>query len=216
MHTNLLVVLGSSRSGHHAVGNWILHLLGDNLPSVPNCIPHRDGPVVTPPLKEPATWWGWFFEDQTLDTVQAVAQKTPTPGDTKVVLVVRAFPNWLASSLAWKLYPRCDSYMRFLAKLWVNNAKSALALPEGPRVLFERWVQHEEYRKTCAKGLGIEYKPGGVDTPATFGPSSYQDMEVLTRGQKMKDNPRFQKHLSENSEAIELTEKLFGEQPWSL
>ncbi len=99
------------------------------------------------------------------------------------VLLLRSYPNWLASIVSH--FPDHSCFDVMIDK-WVSHAKAAATIPT---ILFERWVK---------AGHGDD-----IDIGKTFGSfTKFDSGSVLTRGAQMRGNPTYDRLLSARTDAV--------------
>lgn len=169
------------------------------------------------------------------------------------IIILRDVYNWLTSTLvecrrtnlsqlpehasknpqAWfhyactidaKDYINIDIIMRS----WILHAREILGKTnflEEPKyfILFNRWLQEEQYRKDICKFLGVEYreelihqvarvsgKAGSFDSAPLYDGKA-QTMLLMHRWEFFMANPLYWEVLERYPEAEELSKELFGE-----
>jgi hypothetical protein len=241
MFQNHAAMVSLLRSGHHAVAEWMMHLMPDPIEFIDDFwdknFPERDQDELTiPPLEEAVKWYFWSFENARIKLVMDYLEPLEVPGRRLNVVVVRDFPNWLASYCKWflrfkaragtpqeDLGRRLGAGLAYTIPIWHNHADAALNPPEGVEpILYNKWFVSPRYRWRLARRLGLRYRKGGLDEiKSTWGGGSSftrmayhgmaQQMPVLTRWRLLKDEKWFRKVLLQNKMALEKSKDLFGE-----
>jgi len=91
----------------------------------------------------------------------------------KRMVIIRDPWNWKASRKKTKLANRDD--------LWKQHALSPI-----PKILFNKWVSDEEYRKTLCKNLSIPFTDIAFQEVFWHGKSHFDNMNVLERYKEVK------------------------------
>lgn len=91
----------------------------------------------------------------------------------KRMIIIRDPWNWKASRKRSKLALRDD--------IWIQHA-----LNPTPKVLFNRWVMEEEYRKNLCKSLSVPFTDAGFREVFWHGRSHFDNMNVLERFKEEK------------------------------
>lgn len=209
------LVVGLSRSGHHAVANWICH----NFPGkvsfendflkdkARNCIIYNNAGKDS---AEVYTLENYDLEEKSISISQA-----------RWVFVLRDFYNWSASFLldAYSYSPDVHGRIDLLKK-YLRQALNVKIYQTGrcTYVDFNRWFAYREYRADLADELGLNKGDKGLNEIMDYGRGSTfdgmdydgraQEMDVLGRWRHVMDNEYFVKLLKDR-ELLYLTREFF-------
>jgi len=239
----LFVVIGMHRSGHHGVLNWIceqhgcithlnnVYLSKDHksfeTPRPDICITrYGDNPYDLLVNLETFDLRRWH--NQGWDESDAIRRAD----EVQVILVLRRFRNWLASTA---MHPgnRClkGTVRQDVIEDWCvrrfNPYRShmAAALGKSPIgdllvIRFDHWFAFPEYRKELAKQLGVPFTDAGLNTVprfaagSTFDKRKYdgkaQEMKVLERWKKAQGTEPYEKLMKRDPELDRLSEEYFS------
>lgn len=202
-----LRIVGMSRSGNHAIINWLLNQLAGKWVFL-NCVEPRSNPFETArPLdcgnrvlaSEPhlrgaeerqirrlAEWLVFSQEDTflgpALDTRAMAAQGLSRAGAD--IIVLRDPYNLMASRKRFGWRPVTPVTER---RIWKQHAKHVLAgRGFGGRtlipILYNHWVASESYRRQISRQLGLQFCDEGRDkTAACGGGSSFDGYGTVSR-----------------------------------
>ena len=225
MNQTELHVLGMSRSGNHAITEWIfLQAAGRKL--LLNCAEGKTNPFLTcrpledgvpwrvePPIDIEAERQGCFspkdllihtYEDSWLAHAfsrefAANHEAWVGPSRRRVELVILRDPfNLFASRLAMG----CALSAKVASRMWRQHARVALsARRSGPverrAVLYNRWVEDREYRRDLAYFLGLPFTDRGHDKVAMCaGGSSFDGTVYDGRATAMPTNGRWRRYAN--------------------
>ncbi|ESR25722.1 hypothetical protein [Lutibaculum baratangense] len=195
-------ILGMSRSGNHAISNWI-YQQSENPKVVLNCAEGKTNPFLTcrplgsgrPWRAEPGidleaegqgrltrkaalihtyedSWFGHAFSTQ----LNQEHDRWVGPSRRRVRLLVLRDPFNLFAS---RIRMGCDLSSHVAQRMWKQHARAALgggsARPAGLRVvLYNRWAVDRTYRRDLAHALGIAFTDQGAnEVPDCAGGSSF-------------------------------------------
>jgi hypothetical protein len=110
------------------------------------------------------------------------------------VVVCRSPYNHYASVLKWRRNRRLRKPKNF-SSVWINLAKEALGERDGlpsekTVILYDKWFISEDYRRSIAEQLGLEFTDRRLNIVMNIGVhnnrgSSFDGMQYKTAGQKM-------------------------------
>ena len=144
--------------------------------------------------------------------------------NTKLVVVLRDFKNWIASciKMAGRDGKRYDSIINDnKINLYKDHCKFFFE-PNGIEyVLFNQWFTSEEYRRDLAARLDLDFTDAAIDQGSPFGGgSSFDKMEYLKSASMMKVNDRYsqmenhpvyKKIIQDNLEILEMSNEIFAD-----
>ncbi len=163
-----LSMIAMPRTGHRAVMLW----LAGKTETV-----RRDRPIGN-------------IEGKSFDESMAICEQT----GTAPVMLLRDYPNWLASMVTFFETCRNDSRrMNKFVDCWMTHMENAFSVPT---ILFPNWV-------AAGHGDGITVNP---DSPVT----KFVGGSVLDRGSQMGDHPMYLEMMSTRQDAISISEKVFN------
>jgi hypothetical protein len=231
-----LALVALSRSGHHAVMNWLLAQMGDVWELGPigladMALRQWDGERLVDRVKtkdmealplEPTKWFLRSFENTYVGKVKRTV-------DSPIVLVIRDLKNWLASLWQWheNMGFRWDEEQTaYYLSVWKDHAVWTL-FGNGEGIItirYDKWVQDMEYRKYKSVALGIHTLEAFVrgeeakTKVATAGGGSsfdYQatdavDLDVFNRWEDVDDRAALAEVLRLHPDAVLLDKELFG------
>lgn len=218
-----LHVLGMSRSGNHAITDWIfLQATGRKL--LLNCAEGKTNPFLTcrplerdipwradPPMEIEAERHGRFaakdllihtYEDSWLG--HAFSREFTEhhdawvgPSRRRVELVILRDPfNLFASRMALE----CKLSLRDAPRMWRQHAGVALssAVPgrvERRAIIYNKWVRDRDYRRDLAHFLGLPFTDSGVNAiPSCGGGSSFDGTIYDGRAADMATGERWRRY----------------------
>ena len=145
-------------------------------------------------------------------------------GTQRNLILLRSPHNNLASLFASRLRGRIDKINDF-QYLWKQYADEVLSITNylGDSkivILFDEWFQSENYRKYLSSLLGVEYTDRtdvGINRVIRLGSSfdgkkyqgKAQQMKVLDRWKKYKDNSEYREILLGDEDIVERTKEIF-------
>ena len=222
--------LAMRRSGHHAVLNWILRQVRGPGLFLNDCRLDADGNVAgnrfsrtVNPAGEgvPNDLYLCNFEDLGVEELAALLGRARSRGPSERVLhllVVRDPFNWVASRL--KAEPGLP--LAGLVERWKGHVRECLGrtrtFPDVVPADFSRWVADDEYRRTLATALGLDFDDRGFREVELPGLSSFDtgrvqedNSVVLERWKDFRGDEAWRAAL--DAEVIELAEAFFGFNP---
>jgi hypothetical protein len=243
MYSNYCVS-GLARSGHHAVLYWLAGMMPAKVIffNTPDYNALKEGFIDAPSSPVifndhlPGNIDIFNLENRTVRETSAVKLSPLFEKPVFTVYVIRDVYNNLASCTGSTLKRKDFSQAEMTARLhqrckcWINHAENALLysrIPEGTVsedlmyfIKYPDWRTDEEYRRTVADQLGLEYNekyldyiPGHGDG-SSFSGLKYQNraylMDVNRRYKQMKDNKLYLSLFRNFPEMEKLNEKLFG------
>lgn len=203
----IYVVAGMQRSGHHAVAFWLGKHIGEH---------KYINDVLFPPQK---------YQEKPCNMLLSYENKDPEifrdETAEKVLVVIRDPYNWLASRLKGeglyyvfteKTIPR----YKLLIEYATNNPP-----PNVVCVNYNEWFSNKDYRKEIIESCGLTFTDKGINSLSKWGGGSSfdlkkykgkaQEMKVLERWKKMKNNEKYRHILLEkHPELQEIALKIFG------
>ncbi|CUH36900.1 hypothetical protein JSE7799_01248 [Jannaschia seosinensis] len=217
-------VLGMSRSGNHAICNWIFNQ-ADEPKLLLNCAEGKTNPFVTcRPFSSGQPGWR-----ETPEPARHGA--APKAGTERALLMHSYEDSWLAHAFSKELeahhdmwlgpsrrrvrllilrdpYNLCASRMRMgatlsphvLRQMWKQHAREALddtrKVENKVIVLYNRWSTEAAYRRDIAEELGLNFTDAGADqVPRTMGGSSFDGTSFDGRAAEMATNERWKAYV---------------------
>lgn len=221
----LVRVVGLSRSGNHAVIDWVLRQLSGRWCFL-NCVEPRADPVVTarplhdgrraiaagvdleagPDGRRPTDWILFSQEDTFLgpalgpEATRIQEQALGRPRESLDVLILRDPFNLMAS----RRKMGCSAVNeRTAMRIWKQHARAALT-GRGPghgpplAISYGGWVRDPGYRRTISGRLGIPHSEEGLERVAGCGGgSSFDGMAYDGRAREMAVFDRW-RHFAED------------------
>jgi hypothetical protein len=238
-HSNYIVkllIIALSRSGHHAVINWIASQLPGTTFHHNNCNENfRPTQTKNYGNGEPINHI-WNFEDFNLEGCNEIIKESDFD---QILLVMRDPFNWMASCLkkgTWHANLRslqvkqfndtdwyCPWFSRTMSryKMYLQYAaqieRHENYLEKFLDINYNKWVKNINYRKELAKKIGFEFTDKGIDFipkfggGSSFGSETIKDLDVLNRWKYYKDDPSYWKLLDD--EFIEFSRRYFNFDP---
>jgi len=219
------IVIGTSRSGHHAIINWLCLQVG-NITHLNGCF-ERDGVFVpenkiTPYGKMPNK--NILYSLENFDPVtfnKYKNMKVFKESSHKIIIVVRDAYNWIASHMK-KWGSENHLYTRLV--IWKHQVEECLYrknISDITDINFNLWTLSKDYRMSISKKLGFLFTDAGFNTIPKFGSGSSfsnfkhdgkaQNLDVLNRHRFFKDDRLYKSLFFKNTYLTELTTKYFGE-----
>jgi len=228
MKKKIIRVWALMRSGHHAIIDWIFYNLNSPKIFINNCRNKTKFHYVVVnefgnkpkkfKLKELSNFKNIIvnFEHKNLnickDSNWGNLKKIAKPID---VVVVRDPFNWVASSLSKKTFKQPININMDLWKQYANECLKENLISNRIPIKFNDWFSNSEYRKLIADRLKIsndEYIINKISTRSSFDGYKFkknaQDMKVLERWKKFKNDKRFLSHVN-HKDVKKLSKKLF-------
>jgi hypothetical protein len=234
-----LVVLAMSRSGHHAVINWIAK-------QAAGVVRHVNHAHIGWPARElvgteeveiinngPGQLTIYSIEDFWLPHWNDFDfSHFPALEDSRVLIIARDPYNWIASSLeiggdCAKLIEPFTNEMNFHGtrlEIYLKQLRCVMG-EENPTGLdiypinFNKWFESQVYRQEIARELNFEFSDQGLHQVSEFGGGSSfdsdkgarngQTMGVLERWQKYRQDSRFLEIVN-RKEVVSVAEGFFG------
>lgn len=227
------VITGHMRSGQHAIHLWMIsgfHSVGYFTAAWYNnqlCAPWRRFGENAPPSLKPRFRCDEYdleiieTEEVPLWRMQPWPENIYGPRDSLVwVVVLRAFPNWLASRAEFERKQSLhDNKTANPLADWVIYAEHALATAERSdtvTVLYDLWVTSQDYRNAIAAKLNLDPSALSAEhVPCNGGGSSFigvqheQDASRYVERYKILQTPR-EIDMCLEPRCRALTEALFG------
>jgi hypothetical protein len=225
-----------SRSGHHAIINWLMHMCGE--PSI-----WQDG-VHTPPQtihgrftygernpNDPYDTVCWSYENEPVQKILDMERKLPiltAPERNIYSVTVRDLFNWWGT-IAYT-HGTDHQFFQLATHEWLDVWKEhmghairgKLTVHDGVLVpiSFNKWFVDLEYRKQIAKDFNLEFDDSAKETIHVSHPR-YEDYEeykdraselgILTRWKLAKDKPAYWEAVERNQDAVEMSNTYFGD-----
>ncbi|SFG71091.1 hypothetical protein SAMN04488020_103261 [Palleronia marisminoris] len=217
MNEREIQVLGMSRSGNHAVCNWIF-AQADEPKLLLNCAEGKTDPFATcRPFSTGEPGWRGVPDPGT----------APEPGARRALVMHSYEDSWFAHAFsrelethhdAWlgasrrrvRLLILRDPYNLFASRLkmgaalsthvsrtmWKQHAREALGdtrrVEDKVVVLYNRWATQKDYRRDLAARLGLTFTDAGAsDVPQTMGGSSFDGTAFDGRAAEMATRDRW-------------------------
>lgn len=222
------LIFAMSRSGHHAVINWIMANTSKKVTHYNNCIKGWDGGEINPLNGKVETKNGkgghiTLRNIEDMDTHNMT--KIPNIGDYRIITINRDPLNWICSSIKNGGHTNVN-----LDKNWTNEVghqmrdrisayKSLMSISDLEEVIdinYNLWFSNEEYRKELAERLSLDSYNKGLNQLSNWGGGSSfskknikdgRKLDVLNRWKSMSDNPRFKSLVDD--ELIKITKNDF-------
>ena len=214
-------VLGMSRSGNHAVCNWIFSQAGEPKLLL-NCAEGKTNPFTTcRPFSTGQPGWraapdpdaapesradrallmhsyedSWFAHAFSGD-LEANHAAWLGPSRRRVRLLILRDPyNLFASRL--KMGAALSTHVS--RKMWKQHAREALGetrkVKDKVVVLYNRWATEKDYRRALAVQLGLTFTDAGADhVPQTMGGSSFDGTAFDGRAAEMATRDRWRAYV---------------------
>jgi len=123
-----------------------------------------------------------------------------------VVLVVRSYLSWLASFCKFAVQRK--ETQQFVTKhvgwwhdLWREARRETTHIQQPIELLYDAFVEHEEYRRSICFALGGEYNEKAIDkVPGAGGGSSFTHQRVP--GSKMPTRTRYRSVMGTEAEGM--------------
>ena len=239
---NKILMLSLSRSGHHAVAEWICGQLDGSVLFLNNCTKGWEDGAMIPYSKKKENYdndgdgQSEMFTLETFDMDNFQKYKMGDRGFTMVVLVIRDIYNWVASCFkiggegkGQVVSPfddeRGDRKLSTIC-LWKKQAKQIINQNVSESIfpiLYDKWFESKEYRDEIANTIGFSNTDKGIMTVSQYGWGSSFDgfsyqgyasrMDVLNRWKLFVKDQEYIKMFDE--ECHDLNEQLFGvREPW--
>tara|TARA_Y100000592_G_C5482355_1_gene326443 strand:+ start:9736 stop:10470 length:735 start_codon:yes stop_codon:yes gene_type:complete len=226
-----ILLLALSRSGHHAVLNWLIKQFKGSTIHYNNCelgwedrelIPgggrkvfYNEYGEIVKNLESPQNK---AYSIETFDMEDYQKFDFDTFDVDHVVLVVRNFYNWIASSAISNAKSIEYEWQDYRGRtqpptptLWLKQAKELIGdsdIIKLPKTLisYDDWFDSEEYRIDICKQMNLSYSNKGLEEVPKFGDGSgFNGFNFDGNAQKMNVLNRWQ------SVAPELLEKFYQE-----
>lgn len=195
MNFNTIIQTALIRSGHHAVGDWVMARLPND-----TTIDVLD------------------FENMYISTVKDITHRVA--GKPLHLVVLRDVRNWTASYYKWALERKLDlnaAYPPFsiLLDIWVEHQ----AAQDVFKVLYNKWFASEGYRHKILHTLGLPCTDLSLPQVTTQGGGSSFDglrykhtphnMQVLDRHLQYTDHPGYQNLLmADGGKALKISDSM--------
>ncbi|WP_375262393.1 hypothetical protein [Palleronia sp.] len=216
-------VLGMSRSGNHAVCNWIFNQ-ADAPKLFLNCAEGKTDPFATcRPFSEGQRGWREAPERSV----------PPGAGGDRALLMHSYEDSWFAHAFSRPLEAHHDEWLaesrrrvRLLIlrdpfnlfasrlkmgaelsvpvarKMWKQHAREALGdtrkVKDKVVVLYNRWATDRDYRRSIAGELGLTFTDAGADeVPQTMGGSSFDGTSFHGRAAEMPTQDRWKAYADD-------------------
>lgn len=216
-------VLGMSRSGNHAICNWIFNQ-ADAPKLLLNCAEGKTEPFATcRPFSEGLPGWR--------ETPERGVHPQVGPG--RALLMHSYEDSWFAHAFSrlleahhdeWlgqsrrrvRLLILRDPYNLFASrrkmgaelsvpvarKMWKQHAREALGDTRKVRdkvvILYNRWTADKDYRRGIARELGLTFTDAGIDeVPQTMGGSSFDGRTFDGRATQMPTRDRWKAYADD-------------------
>lgn len=213
---------GMSRSGNHAIANWI-YRQAPQPKLLLNCAEGKTDPFAScRPLSTGLPW-------RTSPDQDVEAERGTGPFRRKALLMHTYEDSWLRHAFSTELEEAHDEWLGpsrrrievlvvrdpfnlfasrlrmgaslsagIARRIWKQHARAAL-VPKAPRghermaILYNRWCTDRAYRAQIARQLGLEFTDEGVeDVPACNGGSSFDTTSFDGRASEMATTDRWQ------------------------
>lgn len=230
-----IVALTMARSGHHAIGHWLLSQYEEELTHFHSNL-YIPGPMkktypldyrildhlkVRYPPKGDGHKWFVSIEDFTLKDIEKseFPKHMKNVADPHFVIIIRDPFNWIASRLSlsineFEVLPEAIDTWKGLAK--AHKRKKLLGFPLTV-IKYNQWLKSDKYRERIAKTIcgkhvfdNISLKTGTT----AFDTHPADEPEVtLKRWKKALDDPKVRDiytKLTSDPELAELSEKVFA------
>lgn len=233
----LYIIIAARRTGHHAIINWVDSILPgegviiedvDWVYNKPLFVPiyqkdtitFLDHDIIKKPLSISNQKYCIFnIEERDLNYIKNNINQTKGWDDITLIINQRTFLNFLSSKLkhyaesAQKpLYNGIEKWAQYSQEI-----DNPTIFPNHIPILFDKWVQHREYRENIANKLGtdikneITHKVSDNGRGSSFDGLSYQDkakqMDVLNRKAHLPD---ILVNQSIEEGYVELSNKIFN------
>jgi hypothetical protein len=234
-----ILVHGTSRSGHHAVANWIYrqspgykcYINDANLDRDPFLSNGRGENRLDDIEKEKKEMIVCCFEDKDFDKIYSdyfLEHKSNWFGDSEQffnTLVIRDPFNHFASKATYnRSRLHRHKSQSFATRMWKQHAKEYLGytnyLPKNKICInFNKWVEDKEYRKNIAEQIGLNFTDEGrEDVVAAGGGSSFNGMDFDGKASEMDVNIRWRHSIKDpyffkyfDEEVLELSARIWGQ-----
>lgn len=224
MKFKTLISLATKRSGHHSV----LHSLC--LQSKKN-ITHENNVLVTHFIRGKVKYsrgyqdgeiYGngqdiklWSFEDAKSFRYEEIAKNAKIDKNHHVIIVIRDIYNIISSTLRHNGGRRIKTHLDKRVDIWYQHCAEHLGrrndIPDDKKtiILFNKWFEDKDYRKSICDRLGIEFTDEGINRVARYGGgSSYDFQNKDGKGQDMNVLNRYEHHLKEPAFFFHLSDKI--------
>lgn len=218
-------VLGMSRSGNHAVSNWIFSQ-ADEPKLLLNCAEGKTDPFATcRPVFSGQPGWR--------EAPEPASPAVPTVGAHRALLMHSYEDSWFAHAFSRDLEAHHDTWLgpsrrrvrllilrdpynlfasRFkmgaelsppvARKMWKQHAREALGDTRKVKgkvvVLYNRWSAEKAYRRSIAEDLGLEFTDAGANhVPQTMGGSSFDGTAFDGRAAEMPTRERWKAYADD-------------------
>lgn len=225
---NNYLVFAMSRSGHHAVINWIMANTNKKFTHYNNCIRGWSDGHIKPfrgKVEQKGGEGGHIVLKNIEDMDTNNMNKLPNLEDYRIITINRDPLNWIASSMKNGGHTNQN-----LDKDWTDEVgnkmrnriacyKSLMSISELDEVIdinYNKWFSDEEYRKKLAERLGLDSHHKGLNKLSNWGGGSsftkkrVQDarkLDVLNRWKLMEDNERFKSLIDDD--LVKISKKHF-------
>lgn len=221
-------VLGMSRSGNHAICNWIFSQC-DEPKLLLNCAEGKTNPFATcRPFSERQPGWREAPEP-------AAHEAYPKMGAQRALLMHSYEDSWLAHAFSRELEAHHDEWLgpsrrrvRLLIlrdpynlfasrmkmsadlpvhvarKMWKQHAREALGETQKIKnklvVLYSHWAAEREYRRRIAAELDLNFTDAGAShVPKTMGGSSFDGTSFDGRAAEMATRDRWRAYAHDSA-----------------
>jgi hypothetical protein len=217
------LIFAMSRSGHHAVINWIMVNTTKKVTHFNNCIKGWDKGDIQPLNGKVETQKGVDghitlrnIEDMDIHNIP----KLPKIGDYRIITINRDPLNWICSSIKNGGHTNVN-----LDNEWTDEVgnkmrnriaayKDLMIISKVQEVIdinYNDWFSDEEYRKELSDRLGLDSHDKGLNKLSNWGGGSSfsqkkvtdgRKLDVLNRWKTMSDNPRFKSLIDDDLKKI--------------
>ena len=227
---DVFIVMAMSRSGHHAVMNWICNQYGQGIRFHNNCVKGwdenkliaRSGKIIDYHSSVGNSSHMYSFEDFDMDDFSFIKNSEPFQNADRrfCIIVVRDLYNLVASCL--KAYEKtCIKYTSGIVNergvkkennvaLWCKQVKECLRetkiVDESVFVdiNYNTWFENKDYRKGMCNKLDLKFTDDGLNYVPKFGnASSFDKQSKQGNAQDMNVTERYKSFVN-NSKFIEI------------
>ena len=165
-------------------------------------------------------------EQEKLSQVACACGNSPSIWNKKVqpkaIIVLRDFKNWLASCI--KMAERDNKPLATIinedkVEIYHNHCQ-LFDNPDSMYILYNRWVEEEDYRKDICDQLGLHFTDSARNQLSIFADGSSFDgmkyiktaslMKVNQRYKKMEDHPTYKQIINDNPNTLSVSDEIFG------
>ena len=222
------LVLSVSRSGHHAVMNWIISQMKGSVTFYNNCMRGWEQKELLP-VKNTNVFKYKNTEHDTHSNIYSIEEfdldfweKFGFEVFNNVIIINRSISNWVASRIKGSNDKSIDLFEEYTnisghdscsqIDQWSKLMKESLGVTDvitKPKmhICFDWWHQHEHWRKRYAEQLELEFNDNTKDTVSRFGggssfqksqKSSASKLNVTERYIEMENDSVYKRHMNDS------------------